>query len=91
MTEVERETEVIEVERETEVHEDRVEVSEDPTKFRNLVKEVSKVDISSKQAANFLDIFGEELEQTMVTAKRKFIEKHFGVKSNGTNSTGPGA
>ncbi len=61
------------------------------TTFRNLVKEVSRVDISSVQAANFLDIFGEELEDYIVKARRAFIEKHFGNKnSHGTNDRGPG-
>ncbi len=52
------------------------------TTFRNLVKEVSRVDISSVQAANFLDIFGEELEACIVKARRAFIEKHFGNKNS---------
>jgi len=63
-----------------------------PTTFRNLIKEVSRVDLSSQQAANFLDIFGEELEACIVKARRAFIEKHFGSKnSHGTNDRGPGA
>ena len=53
-----------------------------PTTFRNLVKEVSRVDISSVQAANFLEIFGEELEGYIVKARRAFIEKHFGNKNS---------
>lgn len=62
----------------------------DPTQFRNQVQEASGKSISSEQAKNFLEIFGGELTECLVRARRSFIEKHFGSK-NGTNSTGPGA
>lgn len=53
---------------------------EDPTKFRNLVKQVSGADISSAQAKNFLEIFGEQLAAELTQARRNFIERHFGNK-----------
>lgn len=62
-----------------------------PTTFRNLVQQVSGKEISSEQAANFLEIFGEDLAACLVKTKRAFIEKHFGSKSHGTNDRGPGA
>lgn len=66
-------------------------MSENPTQFRNLVREVSKIDISSVQAENFLNIFGAELEEAVVKAKRDFVTRHFGSKNASTNSTGLGA
>jgi hypothetical protein len=54
---------------------------EDPHTFRNLVKQVSGTEISSAQAINFLEIFGDELFATLIEAKRKFIAKHFGTKA----------
>lgn len=57
----------------------------EPTQFRNLVKQVSGKEISSEQAANFLDIFGGDLEQYIVDARRSFIELHFGYKNKSTS------
>lgn len=62
----------------------------DPSRFRAVVKTVSGKEISTEQAASFLDIFGGDLEDVINQAIRGFIAKHFGTK-NGTNSTGPGA
>lgn len=53
----------------------------DATQFRNLVKQVSGKEISSEQAGNFLEIFSGELEQSLVDARREFIQKHFGHKN----------
>lgn len=56
---------------------DRLAGKEDPTIFRNLVKQVTGLNISTVQAANFLDIFGLQYETAIIKAKRVFIEKHF--------------
>jgi hypothetical protein len=58
----------------------------DHTQFRNLVKQVSGKGISSEQAGHFLDIFGADLEQAIVDARRTFIEKHFGSKNSNQNN-----
>lgn len=57
---------------------------EDPTQFRNLVKQVIRKDITTKQAENFLELFGEDLEAQVLQAKRTFIEQHFGSRISTT-------
>jgi hypothetical protein len=55
--------------------------AENPTKFRNLVHQVAGISISSAQAANFLELFGDQLTAELTDARRKFIERHFGNKN----------
>jgi len=50
---------------------------EDPTAFRNLVKQCTGLNISTEQSTHFLEIFGEQLSAAIIKAKRAFIEKHF--------------
>ena len=52
-----------------------------PATFRNLVKQVANIEITSQQASNFLDIFGEDLEAELNATRRRFVEKHFGKRS----------
>lgn len=54
--------------------------SMDPTQFRNLVKEVSRRDISTEEATNFLKLFKDQLEEAVLQAKRNFIQHYFGSR-----------
>lgn len=63
---------------------------QEPSQFRNLVRQVSGKEITSVQAEQFLSIFEEDLNVEILEAKRRFIARHFGSK-RGTNGMGPGA
>lgn len=52
----------------------------EPSTLRNLVKEVSGRTISSEQASNLLDVFGEEIKLELNNAIRGFVVRHFGKK-----------
>lgn len=52
----------------------------DPSTFRNLIKEVSGRTITSQQASNLLDVFGEELKLELNGTIRGFAARHFGKK-----------
>lgn len=57
------------------------EVGVDPSTFRNLVKEVSGRTISTQQASNLLDVFGEDLKLEINKSIRGFVNRHFGRKT----------
>jgi hypothetical protein len=65
-------------EMELEVNTNNSSGKEDPTSFRNLVKQVSGREITSVQAQQFLDVFEDDLKVAITKTKRSFIEKHFG-------------
>lgn len=67
------------VEHEMEV-EEVIDNKENPTAFRNMVKQVSGKHISSVQASQFLELFEHDLNSDITHTKRLFIEKHFGKK-----------
>lgn len=52
----------------------------DPSTFRGLIKEVSGRTITSKQAANLLEVLGPDLESDITKAIRGFVVRHFGKK-----------
>jgi hypothetical protein len=49
-----------------------------PEQLRNLVKEVCKRDISTKQAEAFMDIFKNEYDLGLAKFNRSFVVYHFG-------------